>query len=490
MTGEPRSDVDAAKAAVCEEPADLFSAEAREVLARAAAAYLVPQYLTPIEVLHAVDHQEKFANAGTHAMQAVQKTSSWQVRGLNIPVSERIRRLWEISDEARKQVRERLEASPVQAVTPENLPEMIARRDGESDSDQAFRVFASLTATLRDKGDWSAKFSAVAGLGISVVADEAFTYVDQIIAELLYVPAALDSVLGRAESMGDDVLRLLALAAGTTKVGAAPAEPPTAGALFNLCAKARMPHTAAVLENHAIRLVCSTDKFTRGPLMDEIAFVVDLRKRMTREGGLIGGTTTLEALERRLARALSDQTIDFLMEGAKSVGERVLRAAQLHSKIFGDEAKRYLETYAAELMGQPNLAAKFAPEGISLRQKVKLLGKLHAALGATNMAEKTKERLANQVEEIQTDLLDQSSMLEKIDTAKGPTGERLVKLVDLCREGAFIDGPNAARARKAAQKLMKKPDFLDSYLDGATEKGERAARLKDLQKMLAEARIV
>ena len=50
------------------------------------------------------------------------------------------------------------------------------------------------------------------------MADEAFTYVDQIIAELLYVPAALDSVLGRAESMGDDVLRLLALAAGNTAI--------------------------------------------------------------------------------------------------------------------------------------------------------------------------------------------------------------------------------------------------------------------------------
>ncbi|NQW09410.1 MAG: hypothetical protein HQ481_05945 [Alphaproteobacteria bacterium] len=490
MTAEPRSDVDAAKAAICEEPADLFSPGAREVLARAAAAYLVPQYLTPIEVLHAIDYQEKFANAGTHAMQTVQKTSSWQVRGLNVPVSERIRRLWEISDEVRKLVRERLEAEPAQPITPDTLPDVIARRDGESDADLAFRVFVGLTATLRDRENWVSKFSAVAGLGSAIATLDAFTYFDQLIAELLRAPAALDAVLGRQDTMGDDTLRLLALAGGTAKPETAPAEPPTARALFELCAKARMPHTAEVLEAHAIRLVCSSDKFTRRPLMDEIAFVVDLRERMTRDGELIGGATTQEALERRLARALSDQTIDFLMEGTNSVGERVLRAVQLHSKIFGEAAKRYLETYAAELMGQPNLAGKVAPEGASLHQRIKLLGKLHAALVTADMAEKTRERLANQVEGMQTELLDQSGMLEKIGTAKGPTGERLVKLVDLCREGAFIDGPNAARARQAAQKLMKKPDFLDSYLDGATEKGARAARLKELQKMLAEARIV
>lgn len=490
MTGEPRSDVDAAKAAICEEPNDLFSPEAREVLGRAASGFIAPQYLTPIEVLHAVDYQEKLANAGTHAMQSVQKTASWQVRGLNIPVSERIRRLWEISDEARKQVRTRLEAEPAEPLTPDTLPDVVAERAGESEADRAFRVFAALTATLRDKDNWAAKFSATAGLGFGIATLDAFTYFDQMIAEILRAPAALDSILGREETMGDDVLRLLALASGTAKPDAAPPEPPTARALFELSAKARMPFTAEVLEAHAIRLIGSNDKFTRRPLMDEIAFVVDLKERMTRDGELIGGGVTQEALERRLARALSDQTIDLLMEGTKSVGERVLRAVQLHGKVFGEAAQRYLATYASELMGQPNLEAKIAPEGTSLRQRIKLLGKLHAALIATEMAEKTKERLANQVEEIQTDMLDQSGMLEKIESAKGPTSKRLDKLIELCREGAFIDGPNASRARHAAQKLMKKPDFLDSYLDGATGKGERAARLKDLQKKLAEARIV
>src|SRR3546814_10996039 len=73
--------------------------------------------------------------------------------------------------------------------------------------------------------------------------------------------------------------------------------------------------------------------------MDEIAFIVDLRDRLTRRGKLLGGRETHEALARRLARALSDQTIDLLMAGTRSVGERVLRAVQLHGKIFGDRSE-------------------------------------------------------------------------------------------------------------------------------------------------------
>src|SRR3546814_11049268 len=82
--------------------------------------------------------------------------------------------------------------------------------------------------------------------------------------------------------------------------------------------------------------------------MDEIAFIVDLRDRLTRGGKLLGGRETHEALARRLARALSDQTIDLLMAGTRSVGERVLRAVQLHGKIFGDDARRYIETRSEE----------------------------------------------------------------------------------------------------------------------------------------------
>lgn len=490
MVTGPQSDVDVAKAAVCEEPADFYAVQARLALGRAAAGYLVPQFLTPLELLHSTDLQRQFANHGTSAMQAVQKTASWQVRGIGVPVSERIRRIWELTDVVQKTTAARLEAEPPRPPTLSSLPELLAHRPGESEADRRFRVFAALTCTLAEAKGWAAKFSVLADLGSGLAGLDTFQYFDSLIAEILRPPAGLEAVLGREQTVGDEILRLLALVDRSAKPESAPADPPTARRLYELLAVAAMAETRATLTDHAIMLARSNEKFTRRPLVDEIAFIVDLRARMTRDGELLGGRETLEAFERRLARALSDQTIDMIMAGTRSVGERVLRAVQLHGKIFGEDARRYLETYVTELMGQPKLENTIVPDGETPRHRIKLLGKLHRAVAKSALPVKTKERIANQIERFQSDVLDHTKLLERLAAGGGGTADRFMKLIDLCREGAFIDGPNADRARRTAQELMKRADFLESYLEGAAQKGERASRLKDLQKLLAEARIV
>ncbi|EDP63067.1 hypothetical protein BAL199_29857 [alpha proteobacterium BAL199] len=145
MNDEPKSDVDAAKAAVCEAVSDFYTPTGRQAVGRAAGGFLYPQYLTPLEVLHSVDRQRQLANAGTNAMQAVQKTASWQVRGTSVPVSERIRRLWELTDAIQNGTAARLEAEPPQPVALATLPDTLARRAGETDADRRFRIVAALT---------------------------------------------------------------------------------------------------------------------------------------------------------------------------------------------------------------------------------------------------------------------------------------------------------------------------------------------------------
>ena len=76
MIEEPKSDVDVAKAAVCDETADFYTPAARLALGRAAAGFLTPQFLMPLELLHSANRQRQMTNAGTNAMQAVQKVAS------------------------------------------------------------------------------------------------------------------------------------------------------------------------------------------------------------------------------------------------------------------------------------------------------------------------------------------------------------------------------------------------------------------------------
>lgn len=490
MAFTPREDVDIAKASVCEEPADLFTADARETLSRACSTYLGPRKLTAMELLYCPRHQGDLMNSGTSAMQAVQKAASWQVRGTSVPVSERIRRLWDIVDETRADMAERVEALAPEALSEDNAGRLLTQGLDEDDAAFEFRVQCSLAAGLAEKQGWVDKIRTLLKAGESASGPEPVACIDRFLAETVKTPDALKAVIGEFDTAGDGVVALLGLVADTAEAKDAPPKAALGGPFYQLLARAPMPETRAALAGHIVRLVTGPEKMTNKSLADEIVFVVDLRETLILDGELIGGEVSQEALERRLSRSLSDQTIDMLMQGTKSAGERVLRAVSLHKKVFGTAARDYLERYVAELMSQPQIETKLVPEGLSVRQQIKGLGGLFRALKGSTLGDRAKDRMARQVEQAQTALLDKTRLLEKLNDGTGSAAERLMRVVDLCREGAFTDGDNANRARSAAQQLMKRPDFLDSYLHGAEQKGERASRLRDLQRKLAEARIV
>src|SRR3546814_16792263 len=81
-------------------------------------------------------------------MQAVQRTASWQVRGTNVAVSERIRRLWELTDAVQKDTALRLEAEPAQPLTLASLAEAVSHRAGGTSSDRPFPVLAAPTRNM------------------------------------------------------------------------------------------------------------------------------------------------------------------------------------------------------------------------------------------------------------------------------------------------------------------------------------------------------
>jgi len=486
------SDIEVAKDAECLAPQDLFERSARDVIGRAGANFLQSIKLTPIELLHSPNAQRAMMDSGTNAMQAVQKIASWQVRGTSTPVTERVRAIWAIVDNYRAFAAARVEQDPPISVTRETLPDILAWRDEESGEDRAFRIYACLAKTLEGSRSWSRKTEILVGLMAGVVGMDAAGYFDALIAEILRPPKALAEILGEEEYAGDQVAVLLSLADGTIDPRTAPSDIPVAEVLYELLARAKtgLPEIRSVLMAHAVRIVQGNRSLTNKPPMEEIGLIVSIRERLTRHGEIVGGEDTEEALQRRLSRSISDQTIDQIMVGTKSIAERVLRAAQLHVKIVGAKPQAYLESYISELMAQDNVDAKLLPENRTVNEKIRLLGKLHRVIVSSEIAEKTRERIASQVERAQTTLLERANFFETLLNGPGGPAERLDRLLDLAIEGAFTQGANLAAARRTAQALMKKPDFFQTYLAGIEDRAEQATRLRDLEKKLAEGRVV
>jgi hypothetical protein len=492
MTEPLSTDLEIAKQADCAMPEDLWSRAAREVIGRATVGYLQANKITPLELLHGPDHQRRLMDAGTQAMQAVQKAAGWQVRGSNTPVTERVRQIWDLTDAYRALILKKLETEPAVVVTHETISDVLAWREDETGEDRAFRIYTCLTATLEGKKTWGDKAATLLTLLAGVAGLDAAGYFDSILAEILRSPKGLAEVLGTEEVPAEQVDLFLKLADGTLTAAHAPKEPATAAAVYELLGRAKvgMVETRMALMGHAVRIVRGNDKLTNKTVADEVSYVVKLRERLARNGELVGGDETQQALERRLSRSISDQNIDLMMADTKSVAERVLRAVQLHSKIFGDAPRSYLETYVSELMGQEKVEVRLLPENQTAMENLKLLGKLHAALSSSKIASRTRERLANQIERAQTDLMAKAKILTTFETGKAPVSERLNMLLTLIAGNVFAEGDNVTGARTTARAMMKQPSFFESYLAEVTDKTERATRLRDLEKKLADARVV
>jgi hypothetical protein len=490
---EPLSnDIEVAKAADCATPEDLLTRSAREVIGRAAVAYLLGNSLTPIELLYNSNHQRRLMDSGTNAMQAVQKAAGWQVRGTQTPVTERVRQIWEITDAYRASVMKRLEEEPPVEMTPETIADILAWRDDEGAETRAFRIYSSLAKTLEEKKGWAQKAEALLALMTGVAGMEAAGYFDAMLAEMLRSPKGLNDILGIEGAGGDQINTLLNLCEGKVSAERAPIEPKTAMVIYELMGrgKAAMTEIRMALMGHAVRMVRGNEALTKKTVSDEVGMIVALRDRLSRGGEIVGGEETQEALERRLSRALSDQTIDMLMGDTNSVAERVLRATRLHGKIFGEKPQAYLEKYVAELMGQEKVETRMVADTASPPEQVKLLGMLSKELRGSDIAPRTKERLAIQAAKVQTTILGKTRLIEKLASGKAPVRDRLTSLLDLIGDGMLAEEESAVTARKAALSIMKAGDFVDSYLVGIDGKAERAETLKELQKKLAKAKVV
>lgn len=492
MTEPLTTDVEIAKQADCAMPEDLWSRAAREVIGRATIEYLQGHKITPLELLHGPGHQRRLMDSGTRAMQAVQKAAGWQVRGTNTPVTERVRQIWDLTDAYRAMVVEKLEATPAVVITQDTISDVLAWRENETGEDRAFRIYSCLTATLEPKKSWGDKAATLLELLAGVAGMDASGYFDTMLAEILRSPKGLAEVLGSEEIPGDQVDLFLNLVDGSLSANKAPKEPATAKAVYDLLGRAKvgMTETRMALMGHAVRIVRGNDKLTNKTVSDEVAYVVRLRERLSRNGELVGGSETQEALERRLSRSISDQSIDLMMADTNSVAERVLRGVQLHTKIFGEAPRSYLETYVSELMGQEKVEARLLPENQTPMENLRLLGKLHAALIGSKIAKRTRERLAIQAERAQTELIAKARILESFESGKAPIAERLSQLLTLIAGKVFTQGANTESAQNTVRAMMKQPSFFDAYLGDAADKTERANRLRELEKKLAEAQVV
>lgn len=483
----PTREQRALKAAICEEPADLYSAAGREAFGRVLAQVISGMGVTPSEVLHSASLQSQIANAGQTLMQAVQKAAIAQVKGTSVPVSQRVRALFDLSDRVQAETRERIAALDPKPISADDIPDLLRYVPDESDEERRFRIVATLTATIVEKGDWVRKFDTLFELARDVAGMDAFQVFDGMIAEIIRFPIASQSILGRSKTGADELDRLVGLYSGSLGPTDAPPQPPPARNLYALLFADPMPETRSVILDQIVHIATGKDALTNGPVERELDAVMAAQKLLKRDGTYLGGDEVEKALEARASRQLSDETIELLMAPIPNQGERILKALELHESVPGEKARVYLETYVTALMREADSDKKLLDGLRDPLDKLIRLGRLHGALKTSTLPANVIERLSERFQKLQATVLATDKVMEAIAIRARTPADQAMLLVKLIGDGIFIPGENATEARKRAQQMIARKGFLDEFLDGAEQSDDRKRRLVELQAKLSAA---
>lgn len=487
VTDQQKAEAKSFKDAICEDVSDFYSRKSRDAIGRAAGQYLQSVRITPTELLHSSRHQRAFSDAGQTLMQAVQKTSIAQVKGTQVPVSDRVRRLYELTDALHKTTLEKLESEPAEPLEKGNLPEVLALRSGEGKEEHAFRVRAALTATLDGINDWVKKFEILYELGHDITGLEAFGHFDPFIAEILRAPNAAKDIFGAMSSAGEEVERLMALHRSEIEPFEAPDKPAAAKKFYGLAKSGYIPETREVILRLLIRTLDSSGKLTQGNLGAELERVRTIYRKLETPNGFLGGEECEAALQKREASLLSDETIDLVVGGRVEVPSKILMALTLRKDAISEKGSDYLSKYVTSVMGQPDFERALSNAEGQLEDKLALLAKIHNETKANKFPPRIEDRICSIAEEQQANLLATANFYKKLEGRSATTAAKALKVIALIADGILIGSDNLKLARKTAHDFMKKPDFLESYLADGGEAQDKKARLKSLEEQLKAA---
>jgi len=469
---------------ICRTPSDLFAANAKRVIGRLCREFLDSAMLTPTELLHAPEKQHEYLNRGTDYQAAVQKAAVAQAQAAHQNVAQRVRELYNIVDTAVRETGERLKAKPASPIDPPGFAAfVVAARKAELTEARDFFVNAALAAHLADAKTWSEKIDRLRKLGDAASdAGIVLPLVDEVLSEIVESKTALRELFGPAESLIKflETLVDMLMAPQPAKV-----ELPEPGQqLRDFLSRHPVPETRAALLRQLRRSLDNKAPLASGPPPADLNAHLRLLDVLTRAGDAVGGENTVDMLFERLPRVLTVDTLNAALRPLPRIDDRLIKALEIHRRLATAPGRLQIRQYVDYLYENERLLLTLAREPGAVGQKLQRITKLHDALVTSGLSGAALTKFAEPLAALQSDLIRDTKLFARIESEAATPAARALLLLNLCAEGAFIQGANLRAAHAQIRRYMQDESFAASLLAGADDKQAQAKRLADLHDKL------
>jgi len=369
---------------------DLYTHDARSMVARTLTDWLTRHKLTATELMHSAAALQKLDSAGMTMQHAIQKIAVAQAFNSDKTVTQIIRQLDELCTAAIRRIYKDDKAGLFDGGGSGKFAKLAETLSGLPDGD--YRLYGTLTKYLATAHSWDAKLGLLLGLLDGLPEKEEprallFMAVDNLLAELLSNAAALTELLGPQRDLGHALLNLTALFLGSG-VQSADAAAQAIKILARRFESDELPEARAAIASRILTELKGMKRLSPASLDDEFAMMHRLNGTLVRaRGRYLQHEDVLAIFVERSKRLVTHEPLLQYMQTARTPDQKLERLLTVEENIIGAENKRELATFIMPLITSQGFESQL-PQGVVARlQRIVVLQDrvLHAGFQEVQM---------------------------------------------------------------------------------------------------------
>ena len=461
---------------LCVQPADLYTAHARDRIGRLLEGWLARHNATPFELLHRPDLVERLEASGTDLQHALQKIAIPEAEARGMSVHELIRTFQSLVERSVAQLMKASKKGLLPDLDKEGFASAAERLVG--DPDRAFLLGAGVAASIAPATTWAGKIVRLLDLADAAPTEPkaraaALHALEEPLGEIIGSKAGMADLLSGTEDLGSTLAAMTRLAGGAqvevlikVEPGVRQCMPELSGAAKRLgiwLAGNEFPNVRAAIARRVLKELNGVRRLKPADADAEIEFLRALAMSLTAAAGrILPPEDITTAFTVRSKTLLNGEFIEALLGRDRSAREEVQTLIRLAENVMGAVNKRQ----AARWLGANITALRFEKE---IRQgpdsptaKLAGLASLQKALARSGLVREDYEPLCQKLGELGGLVEADNRLLAMLVRAPAPLPQRLSLLIRLAQGEAGPTGPVADRARLEALKLARAPESRDA----------------------------
>jgi hypothetical protein len=468
---------------LCVQPADLYTAHARDRIGRLLEGWLARHNATPFELLHRPDLVEQLEASGTDLQHALQKIAIPEAEARGMSVHELIRTFQGLVERTVANLMKQFKKGALPDLDKEGFARAAERLS--TDPDRAFLLGAGVAASIAPGKNWSEKIARLIDLADAAPSDPraraaALAAIETPLAEIIGSKAGMADLLGAGDAdLGTTLAAMTRLAGGAQVEGlirieagvrtCMPELSGTAKRLSDWLAGEDFPAVRMSIAQRVLKELNGVRRLKPADAEAEIEYLRALAMSLTAAAGrILPPEDITSAFTTRSKTLLNGEFIEALLGRDRSSREEILMLIRLAENVMGAVNKRM----AARWLSANVLALRFERE---LRQgpdspaaKLSALAALQRALVRSGLVVEDYAPLCARLGEVGGMIEADARLVAMLVRAPAPLPQKIALLIKLAMGEAGPTGPVADKAKAEVLKLARAPEAREE-LAGSPE---------------------